>query len=194
VPLLSIDAGAGRSTVEERDRESVTKVEILTVEYHLVGYVRTGGRRFSTWLNLSDVQMPKLEDVALKSLHDSDRPEVLLEYVLVNRGSILAVIPREVAVVSPADEEDQRPLEYVVKERHELVVSIPPFALRGQMHIARSADLQRALISVPGTFMPLTEARIVYLPNPKQLWHGGVILINRDKAQLYWPSPEEEEG
>jgi len=34
----------------------------------------------------------------------------------------------------------------------------------------------------------------VYLPNPKQLWHGGVILINRDKAQLYWPSPEEEEG
>jgi len=180
--------------VEERDRESVTKVEILTVEYHLVGYVRTGGRRFSTWLNLGDVQMPKLENVALKSLHDPDRPEVFLEYVLVNRGSILAVIPREVPVVGLADERDQRPLEYVVKERHALVVSVPPFALRGQMHIARSADLQRALTSLTGTFMPLTEARIVYLPNPKQLWHGGVILINRDKAQLYWPSPEEEEG
>lgn len=178
----------------ERDRGSVTKVEILTVEYHLMGYVRTGGRRFSTWLNLGDVQLLKLENVALKSLHGPERPEVFLRYVLVNRPSILAVIPREVPVGGSAEEPEQRPLEYVVKERHELVVSVPPFALRGQMHIARSADLQRALTTLAGAFIPLTEARIVYLPDPKQLWHGGVILINRDKAELYWPSPEEEEG
>ncbi len=178
--------------MEGRNHESVTKVEILTVEYHLVGYVRTGGRRFSTWLNLGDVQTPKLENVALKSLHDPDRPEVFLRYVLVNRGAILAVIPREAPTGGPDDERDQRPLEYVVKERHELVISVPPFAAKGQMHIARSADLQRALVSLTGAFMPLTEARIVYLPDPKQLWHGGVILVNRDKAQLYWPSTEEE--
>ena len=177
--------------MEARDRESVTKVEILTVEYHLMGYVRTGGRRFSTWLNLGDVHTLKLENVALKSLHDPDRPEVFLEYVLVNRGAILAVIPREIPAGGLGNEQDQRPLEYVVKERHELVVSVPPFALRGQMHVARSADLQRSLTSLTGTFMPLTEARIVYLPDAKQVWHGGVILINRDKAQLYWPSPKE---
>jgi hypothetical protein len=178
--------------VEGRDHEFVTKVEILTVEYHLVGYVRTGGRRFSTWLNLGDVQTPKLENVALKSLHEPDRPEVFLRYVVVNRGAILAVIPREAPAVGLADGRAQKPLEYVVKERHELVVSVPPFAARGQVHIARSADLQRALASLTGAFMPLTEARIVYLPDPNQLWHGSVILVSRDNAQLYWPSTEEE--
>jgi hypothetical protein len=192
VPPLSFDGGAGRLTVEGRDHESVTKVEILTVEYHLTGYVRTGGRRFSTWLNLGEVQTPKLENVALKSLCDPDRPEVFLRYVVVNRGSILAVIPREAPSAGPAEERDQRPLEYVVKEPHDLVVSVPPFAARGQMHIAKDADLQRALASLTGAFMPLTEARIVYLPNPKQVWHGGVILVSRDKAQLYWAAPEEE--
>jgi hypothetical protein len=178
--------------VEERDRNPVTKVEMVTVEHHLVGYVRTGGRRFSSWLNLGDSPAMKVENIALKSLHDLGRPEVSLRYAVVNRGAILAVIPREVPLVFLGEERQPRPLEYVEKERHEVVVSVPPFAVRGLLHIARSADLQRAVTSFAGTFMPLTEARIVYTPNPKAVWQGGVILVNRDKAQLYWPSPESE--
>ena len=177
--------------MEERDRRSVTKVEILTEEHHLVGYVATGGRRFSTWLNLGDAPIIRLKSVALRSLHDLERPEVALEYVLVNRRAILAVIPRESPIVSLEGEEERRTMERVDKERHEVVVSVPPFAVRGQMHVARTADVQRAIESFPGTLMPITEARLVYTPNPQMLWRGGVILINRDEAQLYWPAPED---
>jgi hypothetical protein len=179
--------------VEERDRDSVIKVEMVTVEHHLVGYVRTGGRRFSSWLNLGDAPAMKVENIALKSLHDLRRPEVYIRYAVVNREAILAVIPREVPIVSLDEERQPRSLEYVEKEQHEIVVSVPPFAVRGRLHIAKTADLQRAVTSFAGTFMALTEARIVYTPNPKAIWQGNVILVNRDKAQLYWPSPESEE-
>ena len=132
----------------------------------------------------------RVENLALKSLHDLGTPEVYVPYAVVNRDAILAIIPREVPIVSLGEERQPRPLEYVEKEQHEVVVSVPPFAVRGQLHIARSADLQRAVTSFAGTFMPLTEARIVYTPNPKAVWQGDVILVNRDKAQLYWPSPD----
>jgi hypothetical protein len=88
-------------------------------------------------------------------------------------------------------DEEQRPLEYVEKEKHGVMISVPPFAVKGEMHLAKRADFQRALISFPGAFLPITEARIVYTPNPELLWPGKVILVNRDKAQLFWPAPEE---
>jgi hypothetical protein len=177
--------------VQEKASRSVTKIEVLTMHHHLVGYVLTGGRRFSTWLNMGDTPTLTLENAALKSLHDVQRSDVNLEYVLVNRDAMLAVIPREAPVLSLGRDQEQKPLEYVEKERHEVVVSLAGFALRGYMHLAKSADLQRALVSFSGDFMPVTEARIVYTPNPGLLWQGDTILINRDKAELYWPAPKE---
>ena len=179
--------------MEERERDSVTKVEMVTAEHHLVGYVRTGGRRFSSWLNLGDSPALRVENLALQSLRELGRPEVYVPYAVVNREAVLAVIPREIPAASLGDERPPRPMEYVVKEQHEIVVSLPPFAVRGQLHITKSADLQRAVTSFAGTFMPLTEARIVYIPHPETVWQGSVVLVNRDKAQLYWPSPESEE-
>jgi hypothetical protein len=177
--------------MEQSERHSVTKVELLTVDHHLVGYVATAGRRFSTWLNMGDSRTVTLDKVALRSLHDVGKSDVPLEYVLVNRDAIMAVIPRDAPVVTMGGEQDLRPLEYVEKERHSVVISVPPFAVRGEMHLAKSADFQRALVSFPGVFMPITEARIVFTPNPQLLWQGSVILINREKAQLFWPAPEE---
>lgn len=179
--------------MEERERDFMTKVEMVTAEHHLAGYVKTGGRRFSSWLNLGDSPALRVENLALKSLRDLGRPEVYVPYAVVNREAVLAVIPREVPTLSLGEERPPRPMEYVVKEQHEIVVSVPPFAVRGQLHITRSADLQRTVTSFAGTFMPLTDARIVYTPNPKAVWQGDVILVNRDKAQLYWPSPESTE-
>jgi hypothetical protein len=177
--------------VEEGDRHPVTKVEILTEDHHLVGYVATGGRRFSTWLNLGEASIRSVKNVTLKSLRSLERPEVHLEYALVNRDAIIAAIPHEAPSVSLGGEGERRTMERVDKERHEVVASVPPFAVRGQMHVAKTADIQRAVASFPGILMPITEARLVYTPNPQVLWRGQVVLVNRDKAQLYWPAPED---
>lgn len=176
--------------MEANGSGAATKIEVLTMDHHLAGYVQTGGRRFSTWLNMRDAPTVTLDNVALRSLHDMERSEVKLEYVLVNRVAIMAVIPWEDPIGSPGTEQEQRPLEYVEKEQYEVVVSLAAFAVRGQMHVAKSANLQRAIISFPGDFMPITEARIVYTPDPKLLWQGEVILVSRDKAELYWPAPK----
>jgi hypothetical protein len=183
--------GKGKRAVEGRDEQSVTKVEVLTVDHHLVGYVATGGRRFSTWLNLGDAPTITLDRASLRSLHDPRMSGVPLEYVLVNRDAIMAVIPRESPVGALGRDREHRPLEYVEKERHAVMISLPPFAVRGGMHLAKGADLKRALLSFAGTFMPITVARIVYTPHADLVWQGSVILINRDKAQLFWPAGEE---
>lgn len=176
--------------MEEQDQESAVHVEILTVDHHLLGYVTTGGRRFSTWLNLSDQRTMGMDNVTLKSLLEVGTPEVSLGFALVNRESIRAVILREAPAGSLTTERDQKPLEYVEKTRHGVVVGLSPYAVRGYVHVAKLADLRRALTTFPDTFMPITEARIVYTPNPKMLWQGEVALINRDRAQLYWPAPD----
>jgi hypothetical protein len=176
--------------VEERDQQPLTKVEVLTVDYHLVGYVATGGRRFSNWLNLGDSPTIALNNVTLRSLYGAPMSDVPLEYVLVNREAIVAAIPREEPAEPLEGERDQKPLEYVDKEPHAVVISLPPFAVGGGMHVAKGADLQRALITYAGSFMPITAARIVYTPKPELVWQGSVILANRDKAQLFWPAPE----
>lgn len=177
--------------MEKRDQQPLTRVEVLTVDYHLVGYVATGGRRFSNWLNLGDAPTIALDNVTLRSLHGARMSDVPLEYVLVNRDAIMAAIPREEPAAALEGEPDQKPLEYVDKERHAVVISLPPFAIGGGMHVARGADLQRALTTYSGSFMPITVARIVYTANPELVWKGSVILANRDKAQLFWPAPEE---
>jgi len=176
--------------MEEMGRQSTMKLEMLTVDHHLVGYVTTGARRFSTWLNLDDLPTITMDNVTLRSLWNPESAVVSLAFVVVNREAILAAIPREAPTVPLGKDPERRPLEHVKKIRHEVVVSLAPFALRGYMHLAKEADLRRALSTFTDSFMPVTEARVVYTPNPQLLWEGDVVLINRSKAQLYWPAPD----
>jgi len=52
--------------MEEMDHQSPMKVEVFTVEHHLLGYVSTGGRRFSAWLNVRDQPIVTLQNVSLR--------------------------------------------------------------------------------------------------------------------------------
>jgi len=172
------------------EHQSTVKVEILTVDHHLVGYVTTGARRFSTWLNLDNLPTITMDNVTLRSLWNPESAVVSLAFVVVNREAILAAIPREPPMVPLGKDPERRPLEHVKKVRHEVVVSLAPFALRGYMHLAKEADLRRTLLTFSDSFLPVTEARVVYTPNPQLMWEGDVVLINRSKAQLYWPAPD----
>lgn len=178
--------------MEERHYPSVVEVEVFTTDHHLLGSLSTLGRRFSTWLNLEDAPTLTLDSVTVRSLQNPEIPELSVSYVLVNRENILAVIPREVPTVVPASELEVRPLEYVEKSRHEVVVSLTPFVLKGCVHVAKAADVRHALTTFSDSFMPVTEVRVVYTPNPALLWEGDVALFNRAKAELYWPAPETQ--
>jgi hypothetical protein len=183
------DEKGGGWSMEELRYPSVVQVEIFTTDHHLLGKLTTRGRRFSTWLNLEDAPTITLDNAAVRSLQNPDAPDLSVGYVMVNRESMLAVIPRETAAPVPTSELGMRPLEYVEKSRHEVVVSVTPFVLRGHVHVAMGADVRHALSTFGDPFMPVTEVRIVYTPNPQLLWEGEVVLFNRAKAQLYWPAP-----
>lgn len=177
----------------ENDHMLMTRIEVLTGEHHLVGDVRTAGRRFSTWLNLDETRTLTMHDAALRSLSEAQRSYTDLGYVLVNRDAIVAVILREESGGALA-EPPRKPLEYVDKERHEVVVSAPPYGIKGYLHVARSADLHRALGTLPGHFVPLTKARLIYTPHSEFSWEGEVVLVNRARAHLFWPASTQPLG
>jgi len=168
----------------------VIKVDFLTANHHAVGYVTKGGGRFSDWLNFVDEPTVTLDDAILRSLEEFEAREVSVEFAVVVWCAIGAATPRETRAAVVARERAPKPIEYVEKIRHEVVVSLPPFALRGNVHLAKGVDLRRALASLTAAFVPFTEGRIVYEPNPRLQWEGEVILVNWSKAQLYWPSPD----
>jgi hypothetical protein len=178
----------------ENDSGPLTKIEVLTADYHLEGTVATKGRRFSTWLNLEEASTFDIGGAALKSLAEAQTPEVRLGETLINRAAIVAVIPQDEPSGPATGQEEHKPLEYVDKEQHQFVMSAPPFALKGYLHVARGADLSRALISFPGSFIPVTQTRIIYTPRPELAWEGDVVLVNGDKVQLLWPAGGQQEG
>ncbi|NIN67078.1 MAG: hypothetical protein GTO63_20760 [Anaerolineae bacterium] len=175
--------------MEDLRYPTVVEVEVFTTDHHLLGNLSTRGRRFSNWLNLEDAPTITLDNAAVRSLQNPDASDLSVGYVMVNRESMLVVIPRETPTPVPPSELDMRPWEYVEKSRHEVFVSVAPFVLRGHVHVAMGADVRHALSTFSDSFMPVTDVRIVYAPNPKLLWEGEVVLFNRAKAQLYWPAP-----
>jgi len=85
--------------MEQMEHQSTVKVEILTVVHHLVGYVTTGARRFSTWLNLDNLPTIRMDTVTIRPLWNPERAVVSLGFDVVNSEAILAAIPREAPMV-----------------------------------------------------------------------------------------------
>ncbi|KPK21591.1 MAG: hypothetical protein AMJ76_02325 [Dehalococcoidia bacterium SM23_28_1] len=98
----------------------------------------------------------------------------------IRREAIILAIPQENRL--PATEA-QHPLEYVAKEPHRVSFLLAAFAVIGDLHLARGADIN-AVSPVRGSdFVPLTDAEAVYLPDPALVWKAPVIIVNVARAQ-----------
>ena len=68
-----------------------------------------------------------------------------------------------------------------------MLISLPPFAITGYLHLAKQADIRTALRHLTKTFIPISETRAAYIPNPSIKWASEVIIVNRKRAQIFWP-------
>jgi hypothetical protein len=104
----------------------------------------------------------------------------------IRREAIILAIPQEHR--SPAAAA-QHPLEYVAKEPHRVSFLFPAFAVVGDLHLARGADINAASPLRGGGFVPLTDAEAVYLPVPARVWRAAVIIVNVAKAEVCFFGP-----
>jgi len=158
------------------------QAELITEHFCMLGRVdlpATQGRLVDT-LNFHGEPIIVLHDVEAKRLEPKSDKVFNWPMAQIRREAIILAIPQENRL--PATEA-QHPLEYVAKEPHRVSFLLAAFAVIGDLHLARGADIN-AVSPVRGSdFVPLTDAEAVYLPDPALVWKAPVIIVNVARAQ-----------
>ena len=162
------------------------EVEFLTDTHRIIGYLPTGERRLSDILNLDSEDSVVLDNVRTTPVDDPEVAPIVREFAQINKGTIALGIPHE-PPTTPEERQKIRPFEYIEKNRHQVLISLPPFAITGYLHLAKQADIRTALRNLTRTFIPISEARAAHIPNPSIKWASEVIIVNRKRAQIFWP-------
>jgi hypothetical protein len=165
------------------------QAELITERFCLLGRldVAPGHARLVDLLNLRAEPVVVLHDVEAKRLESGSDKVLSWPAAQVRREAIVLAIPHERR--APASE-PERPLEYVAKVPHRVSFLLPGFAVVGNFHLAREADIDVASPIRGSDFVPLTEAEAVYLPDPALVWRAAVIIVNVAKAEVCCLSPD----
>lgn len=165
----------------------VIQVELLTDTHRIIGNLLTGEMRLTDLLNFGSPDDPiVLEEVSTTPIENPSAEALVRDFAHINRDAIALALPHE-PPTTPEERLRVRPFEYIVKVQYEVLASVPPFAVNGNLHLAKQADVRTALASLKQTFVPLTGSRAVYTPQPEIRWSNEVIIINRRRAQIFWP-------
>lgn len=161
-------------------RSGVVEVELLTATHRIVGKLEVGVRRLSDVLNARSEVSLCLQEARISTLTDTEAP-MRIDSVHVFKEGILLALPYG----------GERPgvdiLEYRAKSRHRVQLSLPPFIVLGDLHLAPQVNLRKALAEGTPFFLPLSGAQIVYMPQPNFTWTRPVAILNRTHASFFRP-------
>lgn len=162
------------------------EVELLTDTHRILGYLPGGEGRLTDILNLDPEDPVLLDNVRTTPVCDPEIAPLVTGFAQINKDAIAFGLPHE-PPVTQEKRQDTRAFEYVEKTPHLVLISLPPFTITGYLHLAREADLRTALQSLTRNFIPISEAQAVYVLNPSIKWTSEVIIVNRKRAQIFWP-------
>lgn len=116
-----------------------------------------------------------------------------LDQLAINIGEILFATPPErtdtpapAATPRPAPNPDSR------RERRRVELQIGPILVRGFLHVIPGAD-PVAFYFNQRTFVPLTDALAIYLPDQDRQWRREVVCVNTHRTQFVVPTGTEDE-
>jgi hypothetical protein len=167
----------------------LSQAELITERFCMLGRLDSapGQARLVDVLNLRAEPVIVLRDVEAKRLGAESANVLNWPAAQVRREAIVLAIPHERRL--PASE-PERQLEYVAKVPHRVSFLLPGFAVVGNFHLAREANIDIASPIRGSDFVPLTEAEAVYLPDPTLVWRAAVIIVNVAKAEVCCLSPD----
>ena len=129
--------------------ESLELVLLYTDSYKVRGTLRTRARRLTDVLNSDDSQFLVLEDVTFEEL-GSGTTVHRAPYAQINLSTVLFGVATEAA--------EPRPEMRTLKVEQEALISLPPFTIRGHIHLVPELDLRGALALLQARFIPVTSA------------------------------------
>ncbi len=70
----------------------------------------------------------------------------------------------------------------------------PPFEIKGTVHIRRLFHLRQAMDDLTAQFVPVTEAELSYLPDPRVRVASELMVVNRRLAELFTATADNAIG
>jgi hypothetical protein len=158
--------------------ESASPLLLFTDSYKVRGTLRTRRRRLTDVLNAEEVQFLVLEEVIFEEL-GSGATIHRAPYAQVNLHTVLFGVSEEPVEPMP----DMK----TVKVPQQALISLPPFTIRGHIHLSPEPNLREALNLLRDRFVPVTEAWYWsdYLDEART--QSPMVAFNHSRAQILAP-------
>jgi hypothetical protein len=108
-----------------------------------------------------------------------NEPPIQLRLLRVDKSSVVFALP-----VAEGDLSHKSLYRRAVRQTYEIVVGLPGFELRGEIHLTERFDLRRVLVTRTEDFIPLTNATATYVLYPRVSVSAGTIVFNKAMAGL----------
>lgn len=161
--------------------QQAVALTLYTDAFVIHGTVDTRQRRVTDILNNADDRFLVLSDVTFDELGPSGRT-VRAEYAQVNLASILFAVAD--TPVEPAPE------LRTPKSPELALISVPPFAVIGRIHLMPERSLRASLSELTGHFIPVTDATYWSDSLGEARTSALLVAVNHDRAQLLAPHHE----
>jgi hypothetical protein len=182
---MTSGSGAGRdfeptleAVFDSIGGETASPLLLFTDSYKVRGTLRTRRRRLTDILNAEDVQFLVLEEVIFEEL-GSGATIHRAPYAQVNLNTVLFGVTEEPVEPSP----DMK----TIKVPQQALISLPPFTIRGHIHLSPEPNLREALNLLRDRFVPVTEAWYWsdFLDEARS--QSAMLAFNHSRAQILAP-------
>ena len=153
-------------------------VEMFTHSFKIEGQLEPIGRLMDA-LNNPDSDSMLIRQVAVSSLSASGPlSSFALEEIVLSKNDTF--------FICLTDEEDRSALS-LLKRVERVIVYLPLFVIRADFHLGGETRFRDMLDTLPGTFLPVTDAAIFPLFEPQVTVpsHRDLLLINKKQITLY---------
>lgn len=157
-------------------------IAVFTGTHIVVGSLSIGEQRVSDVINVDIADSPflMLKNVKITAATGKDEPKVA-EFAYVNKEDIAFVVPVE----EDKPKTGGTKMTYVEKEKHLVEFIIPPYEVKGYVHLLKAMNVHDVQVFLKNRFVPLTNAEARRLSSRDVSIANPVIFVNRSRAEIF---------
>ncbi len=155
------------------------EVQLFTVDYVIRGQIENDGERLTDVLNLKNDQGLVLLDAQAASLHTLGKtPPVRMAKARVEKNAITMAVPIQRDLTHKSIFRKANRLVF------DVVILIPQFQIQGVIHLTERIDPRKGFNMRPEDFIPLTEAALIFAPNPQMVMRVDTVVFNKKQLLM----------
>jgi hypothetical protein len=140
-----------------------SSLEIVTRDHLVAGRCPALERyaRLLDLLNNPDIMVLELADVEVRSLDSPSDATASADTLFLRKGQILFASPAEAADEGTQYGPEGHRYDHVEKQEYPVLVFVPPFRIRGNVHLPKAVEQQFAIPILLKGFLAMTGAKAV---------------------------------